>query len=92
MDHLLENNIDDVDPKDLTPDLSPSGQLIFLGHTEDGDFKVECPVCHFQGDLMKHFNLLSPGFNGIERNDIEAADVQECGNCGARLQDDSIPY
>jgi hypothetical protein len=45
-----------------------------------------CSVCGFEGRLMDDFSLLLNGFNGIEAGSEDDVDLQECGNCEARLQ------
>jgi len=94
---LLEAD-EEIDPRqylrDLTKrDIRTHGRLILVGPNpqDSGNPIVRCPMCSHEGPLMDQFSYLAAGFNGIEPGDDDDLDVQECGNCGAKLEWDHIP-
>jgi hypothetical protein len=89
---------DEIKPKEYTKGMTPrdlkiQGRLVLVGpNPEDaGNPVVECPVCHFRGHLMDDFSYLAAGFNGIEVGEEDDLDLQECGNCAAKLEWSHIP-
>lgn len=96
INHLLENEDDDdafaSDAAHLDLNKKELPQIIVIGYSlEQGDFKVQCPVCKFVGFLMSDFSLLSSGFGGVQPGDVDDVDGQECGHCGAVLNWDNVP-
>lgn len=95
VNHLLENEDDEAfanDSVNLELNKHDFPQIIVLGYSnEQGDFQVQCPVCKFIGFLMSDFSLLASGFNGVRQDELEDADVQECGHCRALLNWDNVP-
>ena len=62
-------------------------RIIFLRFSnQDSDYICQCPECGATGPLMTDFSWLESGFNGIKRGDPDDVDLQECGNCAARLE------
>jgi len=47
---------------------------------------VRCPKCKHEGPVMDDFTYLAVGFNGIEPNDEDDLDAQECNACGAKME------
>lgn len=58
--------------------------------TDQGDPICNCPYCQHRGPLMSAFSYLAAGFNGILAGQSDDVDMQECGNCGARLRWDNV--
>jgi hypothetical protein len=87
---LLED--EEVNPRDylhkLTrQDIATDGELIYARYNEEDphDPFVRCPKCGHEGTIMNDFSYLASGFNGIQPGDPDDLDVQECGNCSAKL-------
>lgn len=55
--------------------------MVFAAHNP----MVRCPECNHEAPLMEGFSLLKSGFNGVKRGDSDDLDLQECGNCGSKL-------
>jgi len=73
-------------PEAFDADKADRERLYYVESAELDNPIVRCPKCGYQAGLMDGFSLLAAGFNGIKAGDADDLDLQECGNCQAKLK------